>query len=339
MLAEKLTIVVVTYNSMKVLPSFFRHLQNALDGEQCSVLVCDNASNDGVKEFIKEYWPNVTLLRSKRNEGYGAALNRGIAVCKTQFIALMNPDVVIKKGGFKELAAFLEERALAAGVSGAVIHMPEYNENVDFDQLLRGQPISVHFGYYNLLSRILFYSGIQTKFRQFNFLVPWSLVPACDSISVSRLNGSFGVFRKEALIDAGMFDSRLFLYFEEDDIALSLIKKGYELYVTDRTVILHTPGMGSALSGTIAVDKILLNSQYMFFKKHKGLFYTWFSFFTIWAVLTLVTAYQLIFNRRGSKITASLWKWHLESLLSLGGLPEGTIPDGGKEGVNYVWAK
>ena len=45
-----------------------------------------------VKEFIKEYWPNVTLLRSKRNEGYGAALNRGITACKTQFVALMNPE-------------------------------------------------------------------------------------------------------------------------------------------------------------------------------------------------------------------------------------------------------
>jgi GT2 family glycosyltransferase len=339
MLAEKLTIVVVTYNSMKVLPSFFRHLENALDGEECLILVCDNASNDGIKEFIEEYWPNVNLLRSERNEGYGAALNRGIAACKTQFIALMNPDVVIKKGGFNDLVTFLEERPLAAGVSGAVIHMREYNENVDFNQLLREQPISVHFGYYNLLSRILFYSGIQTKFRQFRFLVQWSLVPACDSISVSRLNGSFGVFRKEALVEVGMFDPRLFLYFEEDDIALRLTKKGYELYVTDRTVIIHTPGKGSALSGTIAADKILLNSQYLFFKKHKGLFYTWVSFFAIWAVLTIVTGYQLIFNRSGSKTTASLWKWHLESLLRWGGVPEGTIPDGGKEDVNYIWTK
>ncbi len=324
---------------MKVLPSFFRHLENALDGEECSVLVCDNASNDGVKEFIKECHPNVTLLSSKRNEGYGAALNRGITACRTQFVALMNPDVFIKNGGFKELVAFLDEMPMAAGVSGAVIHMPEYNDDIDFNQLLRGQSISVHFGYCNLLSRILFYSGIQTKFRQFSFLVPWSLVPACDSISVSRLNGSFGVFRKEALIDAGMFDPRLFLYFEEDDIALRLIKKGYKLYVTDRTVILHTPGRGSALSGTIAVDKILLNSQYLFFKKHRGWLYAWFSFFTIWAVLTIVTVYQLIFNRSGSEMTASLWKWHLESLLSLGGLPEGTIPDGGKKDVNYIWRK
>ena len=35
MLAERLSIVVVTYNSMKVLPSFLQHLENALDGEQC----------------------------------------------------------------------------------------------------------------------------------------------------------------------------------------------------------------------------------------------------------------------------------------------------------------
>lgn len=339
MLAEKLTIIVVTYNSMKVLPSFFRHLENALDGEHCPVLVCDNASKDGVKVFIKKDWPNVTLLGSQKNEGYGAALNRGIAACKTQFVALMNPDVAVQPLGFYKLVEFLNDNPDAAGVSGPIKHCKKYPENFNFKSLFPDKKIGVHFKYENLKSRLIYYSGILHKCPQFKFLITWSIVSAVDSLQVSRIEGSFGIFRKTALLKAGLFDPRLFLYWEEDDLAFRLKKNGYKLYISNRTSIVHLQGEGSKLSGSIVTEKILLNSIYLFFRKHYGLLYAWFSFFTIWAVLTLVTVYQLIFNRSGSKPTASLWKWHLESLLSLGGLPEGTIPDGGKEGVNYIWTK
>jgi len=337
MLADKLTIIVVTYNSMKVLPSFFQHLKNALDGEQCPILVCDNCSQDGVDDFLKKYWPNVSFLGCDKNEGYGAAINRGIIGSKTPFVAIMNPDVAAQRGGLKKLVAFMEERPLASGVSGAIIHLYENLGNISFNKITPERRVAAHFGYYTLKSRILFYSGFQTKFKRFNFLVPWSLVPASDSISVSRLNGSFGVYRREALIKVGMFDPRLFLYFEEDDIALRLIKKGYKLYVTDRTMIIHAPGSGSALSGSTITDKILLNSQYVFFRKHYGLVHAWVSFFSIWGVLSIVMIYQTIFCRPGRKISGSLWVWHLKSFLNKGRLPPGTIPDGGKEGVDYNW--
>ena len=40
---------------------------------------------------------------------------------------------------------------MAAGVSGAVIHVPEYNDDADFNQLLMERPISVSFRYYNFV--------------------------------------------------------------------------------------------------------------------------------------------------------------------------------------------
>jgi len=337
MLGDDLTIIIVTYNSMEILPAFLSFLNIALEKEECTILVCDNNSQDNIENFLKENYPTVKLLKSKRNEGYGAGINRGISASKTPFVAIMNPDVVVKEGGFTKLVEFFKEKPNIAGVSGALFHLERYNEKTDFNELIKKSKIAINFRCLNLIDRILYYSGFKTKFKKLNFLSPWSLVPGRDSIPVARLNGSFGVFRKNALIEVNMFDSRLFLYFEEDDIALRLIKAGYSLYVTNGTVIIHTPKMGSSKSRTSMVDKILLNSQYLFFKKHHGIIYAWVSFFTIWSVLTTVMIYQLIFNYKGSKKTISLWKWHLQSLLKGGGLPKGTIPNGGKEGVNYTW--
>jgi len=44
----------------------------------------------------------------------------------------------------------------------------------------------------------------------------------------------------------------------------------------------------------------------------------------------------LVRGGRGSML--HLWTWHVRSLLCGGGMPAGTIPGGGKDGVNYNWS-
>jgi|GEM_PF-2246679 len=336
-LSDKLTLVVVVYNSMAVLPSFFQRLQGAPKEERCPVIVCDNASTDGVEEFLRSRWPQVTFMRSERNEGYGAALNRGILASRTPFVAPMNPDVGVEPGGLARLVGFLDEKPTAAGVSGIIVHVRGAPDESPTGGFTRPRRVAVHFGYENAKTRLLFYSGFQTKWGRHAFLVPWSMAEPADSIPVSRLNGSFGVFRKDALVAAGLYDPRLFLYFEEDDMAIRLRRMGYGLYVTDRAMIVHTPGKGSQLSGSMTTDKILLNSQYLFFRKHRGGLYAWVCFLLIWSTLTMVSLYQLVSGSEGAKRTLSLWKWHLDSLLAGGGLPRDTLPGGGKEGIDYGW--
>jgi GT2 family glycosyltransferase len=338
LLADDLTIIVVTYNSMKVFPEFISSLHFSLKYEKCSIIVIDNNSQDNIEKFINESHPNVKFLKNIKNEGYGAAINRGIVEAKTPFVAIMNPDVIVEEGGFIELVNFLKENKSAAAVSGALFHRKNFTKNIDFDEFRKKNKFSVNLKFLKLIYRALYYSGIKTRFRRLKFLSPWSLVSPQDSIKVARLNGSFGVFNRKALTEVNLFDSRLFLYFEEDDIALRLMKAGYSLFVTNRTIIIHTPGKGSLQSADIITDKILLNSQYIFFKKHHGILYAWISFITIWSIITAVVIYQLIFNYKESNKTTQLWKWHFQSFIKCGGLPKATIPDGGKEGVNYTWS-
>src|SRR5216117_1676432 len=188
----------------------------------------------------------------------------------------------------------MEERPRAAGASGLVVHVREYPSTFVRDRLFPRDQAAVHFGYENVLTRASFYSGLQTKFSHRPWLVPWSMVPAGDAISVSRLNGCFGVFRRDALFEVGLFDPRLFLYFEEDDLARRLTGRGYKLYVTSRTVVVHRAGTGRVATRSRTTELILLNSQYLFFRKHYGRGYTWAAFFAIWAVITVGVAYRAL---------------------------------------------
>lgn len=336
-LGNELTLVVVTHNSMGVLPAFLRRAREALAGERCAILVCDNCSADGVEDFLRSESGELSFLGSRTNEGYGAALNRGIAAATTPFVALMNPDVAVEPGGFRRLVDFLQERPRAAGVSGVVVHLREYPGSFTRERLCPRGEVPVHFGYETALTRMGFYSGLQTKFPDRRWLVPWSMVPLSDEIAVSRLNGCFGLFRREALLQVGLFDPRLFLYFEEDDLARRLIARGYRLYVTARTAVVHLSGRGSAATGSRATELVLLNSQYLFFRKHYGRWYAWAGFFAVWGVITLGVVYRTLL-RRGRGSLRHLWTWHLQSALRGGGLPAGTIPGGGRQGIDYAWS-
>jgi len=335
MLSNELTIIVVTYNSMDILPHFLVHLKNALQDEQCEIIISDNCSSDDIQNYINRYHPDVHLVKLKENMGYGAALNEGIKIAKTPYVALMNPDVIVEPGGFNELIIFLKEHPEAAAVSGLIAHCTEIPKSLTINSLFPDKKVAANIKYENLFSRIVYYTGLRYKLPKAKFLKSWKMVKIKDYIEVTRLEGSFGIFRREALLKAGLFDPRLFLYFEEDDIAIRLKKFNYKIYITNRTVIAHVHGKGSNLSRSIVSEKILLNSTYLFFRKYYGLAYAWISFFTIWTIISIILLLKILLKKDHYTLM-ELWKWHFYSLLLKGKTPKNTIPN--NSSINYDWS-
>lgn len=339
MLDKLLTIVVATHNSMAILPLFLERLADSLGGEKCSIIICDNGSRDGIKSYLEHNHRNVRLLNLEKNIGYGSALNLGIRAANTNFVALMNSDVFVEPFGFQKLVQFLLEHPDAAGVSGIVAHQAGRTADFSLRPHFPDGKIPVHKKYETLLSRILYYSGLQTKFPKCRLFVPWNKVAVNDSIEVSRLNGCFGIFRKKALLEINLYDPKFFLYFEEDDIALRLKRLKYKLYLTSRAIILHVRGSGSGLSGTRFTAKALLNSQYLFFKKHYGWLYAWVSFIVIWVLIGMVIYCRYPVKGIADKNLLALWQWHLKYLTkSKDNIEEGIA---GEESVGaiYNWSK
>jgi GT2 family glycosyltransferase len=90
-------VVVVTYNGMQWIDSCIESLQ----GSACSVsiIIVDNASQDGTPEHIKEKFHDVELIHSGENLGFGQANNKGIkqALDKgAEYIFLLNQDARIE---------------------------------------------------------------------------------------------------------------------------------------------------------------------------------------------------------------------------------------------------
>lgn len=92
----KVTIQIVTWNSMKYLPLTLESIftQSYRDFQ---VLVIDNNSHDGTVDFIRKNYPEVAVFQNKKNLGFSKANNQGIRLLHSPYIVFCNPDIVLEK--------------------------------------------------------------------------------------------------------------------------------------------------------------------------------------------------------------------------------------------------
>ena len=100
----KVFVIVVTYNGTKWYDYCFRSLIDSTI--PLDILAIDNASTDGTCEYIRQHFPEVTLLPQNKNLGFGQANNLGMKLALGQgadYVFLLNQDAWIEPGTVDEL--------------------------------------------------------------------------------------------------------------------------------------------------------------------------------------------------------------------------------------------
>lgn len=201
---KELSVIIVTYNSEPdiygCLEALFAH--NDLD-DALEVIVVDNNSRDFAPmqdEIERLYGERVTVLRNTQNGGYGQGNNIGIRQASSPLILIMNPDVRLVHMSLKELVAqYQKDKQLAICGFKQVIN----------EQGKRGQSFSM-LNHYPGLVRLL--GGIVAKRLDW---FSWKHMYFC---------GACFCVRKSMFEQAGLFDEKIFLYGEENDIRYRIHK-------------------------------------------------------------------------------------------------------------------
>lgn len=107
-----LSICITTWNSMKFikdcLESIFKQSIWFADEEiKIAVNIVDNGSQDETVSFIRKNYPQVHILKNINNLGFCKAYNQAIKMHQTDWVLIMNPDVILEKD-------FLEKILLVA---------------------------------------------------------------------------------------------------------------------------------------------------------------------------------------------------------------------------------
>ncbi len=117
-MTPRLVVGIVTYNSAP----YLLHCLESLRTQTCrdfSVFLWDNASSDGSLEIAAEYagLPG-TVHGSKQNVGFCAAHNQIIASTASDYVLVLNPDVVLQPDFLEILVRALDDDPRAGSATG-----------------------------------------------------------------------------------------------------------------------------------------------------------------------------------------------------------------------------
>ena len=97
-------VIVVTFKGKRWYDRCFTSLRESTIPVQ--TIVVDNASNDGSAEYIRENYPEIYLIESKENLGFGRANNIGMRYALSKecnYVFLLNQDTWIENDAIEEL--------------------------------------------------------------------------------------------------------------------------------------------------------------------------------------------------------------------------------------------
>ena len=100
----KLFVIIVTYKGQQWYDRCFASLRESTIPVQ--TVVVDNDSNDGTVEYIKEHYPEIHLIESKENLGFGKANNIGMRYALDHgcdYVFLLNQDAWVDANTLEKL--------------------------------------------------------------------------------------------------------------------------------------------------------------------------------------------------------------------------------------------
>lgn len=229
-------VVTVTYSPGAHLDRFLATLAHATD-RPVTVVMADNGSTDGAPEEAVERYPNVHLLRTGANLGYGGAVNRAVEAYlrdpsyagDAEFFVVANPDV---QWGPHSIDEMLEAAARwpRAGSLGPLIHDPDGSVYPS----ARHQPSLIRGGMHAVVG----------PFWKNN---PWTAAYRQERLEPSErpvgwLSGSCLLLRRSAFDQVNGFDERYFMYMEDVDLGDRLADAGWSNVYVPSAEILHDKG-------------------------------------------------------------------------------------------------
>ena len=119
----KTSIVIPVLNQLEYTMKCLASLEaNGTPG--ATVVIVDNGSTDGTAEFLAAE-PNIAVIRNPENRGCAAAWNQGVRSSSSDWVLLMNNDVLVTDGWLPALVEFAQAHDL--GIASPAIREGELN--------------------------------------------------------------------------------------------------------------------------------------------------------------------------------------------------------------------
>ncbi|MFD0265052.1 glycosyltransferase family 2 protein [Streptomyces sp. NPDC127106] len=233
-------VLVVTWNSARVLPAFLASLPEGMTGLDWRLVVADNDSADGTADLVRSLAPDATVVRTGRNAGYAAGVNAALEAAAGwdggfRAALVCNPDVRMGTGCAARLVDALD--APLSGGRRVGISVPLlYEEDGTLHHSLRRE---------SRVTRALGEAVIGNR-RAGRFPLLSELVtdPAAyrRATVADWATGALMALSRPCLDACGPWDESFFLYSEETEYCLRARDHGFATRLEPAASAVHLGG-------------------------------------------------------------------------------------------------
>jgi GT2 family glycosyltransferase len=206
MISDRLlvSIIIVNWNRRAEVARILRYL-DGLEPRFAEIVVVDNGSTDGSAEWLSRV-PTIRFVGLPANFGPATARNIGVLCSAGKYIVFLDSDAMISRAAIQRLVERMESDA-TIGIAGCRILDPSSRQ---LDQWIYQYPPATH------------------EHREF------------DTYSFSAAGA---IVRREALRDAGLFWEDLFIYTEEVDLSIRVLRAGFRVIYFPSARVYHAASM------------------------------------------------------------------------------------------------
>jgi GT2 family glycosyltransferase len=199
-----LSIVIPTHNRKEDVLALLMSLDKQT-GVDFEVLVVDDASTDGTLELIRSEFPCIRVLRLEENVGPAVARNEGIKASSGEVVVGLDSDTEL-----------LEHNMLC-----------RINELFKSDQ-------DIQFAAFRLIN------AFSMKDDALRWWHPRAIEKYADQRFISDyFSGTGYAARKEVFDKAGLFPDDLFMHLEENELAIKVIRAGFNITYIPEIRVCH----------------------------------------------------------------------------------------------------
>lgn len=254
-------VVIVNYNGKKLLE---KHLESVVSSNypEFDIVVLDNDSTDDSISFINEKYPNIFIVKSESNIGFGRANNLGVSKYPNYDSYLfVNNDISLERDTISKLV----EVGVREDV-GAVGPKILYSQKRDGKYVINsgGMEIDKHMFGYDRYDK-------EYDSEKFNIIE-----------EVDGVTGAAMLIPREVYREINGFNPKMFLYYEDVDICLRIKDLGYKIFYNGNALAFHdhmgsTKGLGSTKRNLMS-----MKNRYISIGSRKGFLVA--SMETIWYI-------------------------------------------------------
>ena len=243
------SIIIVSYNTANLTQKCVKHAlaSSGIDAGQLEIIVVDNNSSDNTVQLLKKSYPDIKIISSPKNLGFGGGNNLGAKHATGEYVLLLTTDAFLNPGSLSELVTVLDKNKSILAVAPKLTY-----EDGEIQQSV---------GYFPTLARVVGWMWGLDKLPGIKLLFPtpyhfYDVSKYNKDLSPDWLMGACVLVRKDAYLSVTGFDEKIFMYGEEVELFYRLKKKHPDQFVRLVTSVSVTH-LGSYSSNAANTSRLL----------------------------------------------------------------------------------